>query len=68
MSLSALTLILPLPSMLMSFPLMEMVPSFFIEMLASPVVMVIESPAVMVRLLVTDRVSSLPMLAVRPPL
>ena len=67
-SLEALILILPLPSMLMSLPLMAIVPSFFMEMLADPVVMVIESPALIVRLLATVSPSSLPMLVVRPPI
>ena len=43
--LPAFTLMLPLPSKVMSFPLIVIVPSFFIAMLASPVVIVISSPA-----------------------
>ena len=49
---SALMLILPEPSIVMSFPLMVMVPSFFMLMLALPVLIVTESPASITKLLV----------------
>src|SRR5439155_4699125 len=52
-SLEALQVILPEPSMVMSLPLMVMVPSFFMVILASPVVSVMESAAVMARALPT---------------
>ena len=63
----ALMFVSPLSSTVIALPLIVIDPSFFIEMLADPVVMVIESPAVMLKLLVMEIVSSLPMLVVRPP-
>src|SRR4051812_6898668 len=63
----ALTLILPLPSRVMSLPLMVMVPSFFIVMLASPVLSMMDSPAVMMSFLSTLSSSSLAMVVVRAP-
>src|SRR5207245_5410671 len=59
MSLDAFMLILPLPSIVMSLPLIVMDPSFFIRMLASPVVIVTDSPAVKERFFSTFNVSSL---------
>jgi hypothetical protein len=66
-SLDALMLILPLPSTEMSLPLITMVPSFFIVMLALPVLMVIDSPASTTQFLATVSESSLPTLVPRPP-
>ena len=67
MSALAFMLIFPLPSTNMFLPLTTIVPSFFIEMLALPVLMVTESPASMTRFLPTFRASSLPTSALRPP-
>ena len=63
----ALALIFPDPSIVMSFPLIVIVPSFFIVILALPVVSVNESAAVIARVLPTSRVSLLPTLWDRPP-
>src|SRR5204862_7743974 len=67
MSLSALTLILPLPSIVMSLPLIVIVPSFFIEMLASPLLITRSSPASIRSFFATVRESSFPTLTSRFP-
>ena len=64
-SFDALMLIFPDPSIVMSFPLMVMVPSFFIVKLALPVVMDTESAAVITRFLPTLNLSSSPTDVVR---
>ena len=51
----------------MSLPLIVIVPSFFIVMLALPVLIVTESPASITRFLPTFSASSLPTLVVRAP-
>src|SRR5262245_13551950 len=66
-SLDALSLILPLPTIVMALPLIVIEPSFFMMMLASPVLIVTDSPAVKDRFFSTFNVSSLPTLDWRLP-
>ena len=58
MSLLAFTLILPEPSIVMSLPLIWIVPSFFMVMLALPVLIDTESPTSMTAALEWARAQS----------
>ena len=60
-------LIFPVPSMVMSFPVMVIVPSFFREILALPVVSVMESPALTAKFCPALIASFLPISDALPP-